>query len=198
MSHRLARGRRRTKGVSAVRIGYLSIRASDCDAGKIIETLPVRGDHRSAGRQCGSGDDEVVGPSRASGFADGDQQFGVHAGNCEVVADDRQAVDDVVEELAPRTSAFAGGDLDPHAEFGDGDRGNGGLVVVVDQVVQVERCAFDLDEDVRVQQEQCQNRSSVVSWSRMATSSPLQSVSSRCRRRSAFASAPVAAMAGSS
>ena len=184
--------------VAAVRIGYLSGRASDFDAGKMIETLPVRGDHSPASRPCGSGDDEVVGTSRASGFADRDQQFGVHAGNCEVVADDRQAVDDVIEELAPRTSTFAGRDLDSHAEFGDGDRGNGGPVVVIDQVVQVERCAFGLDEDVGVQQEQRQNRSSVVSWSRNATSSPLQSVSTRWRRRSAFASAPVAAIAGSS
>lgn len=139
-----------------------------------------------------------MGTSLTAGCADCDQQFGVRASNCEVVADDRQAVDDVIEEPTPRTSTFAGRDPDPDAEFGDRDRGNGGLVVVIDQVVQVERCAFDFDEDVGVQQEQRQNRSSVVSWSRKATSSPLQSVSTRWRRRSALASAPVAAIAGSS
>jgi len=139
-----------------------------------------------------------VGASLATGFTDRDQQFGVRASNCEVVADDRQAVDDVIEELAPRTSTLAGRELDSDAEFGDRDRCNGGLVVVTDQVVEIERCAFGLDEDAGVQQEQRQNRSSVVNWFRKATSSPLQSVSTRWRRRSAFASAPVATIAGSS
>ena len=187
---------------STVRSGssdrIVSGRASDFDAGKIIETLPVRGDHRPASRPCGSGDDEVVGTAWAAGFASRDQQFGVHTSNCAVVADDRQAVDDVFEKGASPTSTFAGRDVDSHAEFGDGDRSNGGLVVVIDQVVQVERCAFCLYEDVGVQQEQRQNRSSVLSSSRNATSSPLQSLSTRWRRRSAFASAPVAATAGSS
>ena len=176
----------------------MSGRASDFDAGNIVEALAVGGDQRPAGRPCGRGDDEVMGALRAAGFEERDQQFGVDASNCQVIANDRQAVDDVIEKLAPRSSTFTGRDLDSYAELGDGDRGNRGLVVVIDQVVQVERGAFGLDEDVRVQQEQRQNLSSVVNWSRKATSSPLQSVSTRWRRRSAFASAPVAAMAGSS
>ena len=118
-----------------------------------------------------------MGTLRAARFEERDQQFGVDASNCQVIANDRQAVDDVIEKLAPRTSTFAGSDSDTYAELGDGDRGNRRLVVVIDQVVQVERGAFGLDEDVRVQQEQRQNRSSVVNWSRKATSSPLQSVS---------------------
>ena len=105
----------------------------DFDARKAIESLRVRGDNDPAGRQCSGGDDEVVGASRATGFADRDQQLCVCASDGEVVADDGQIVDDVIEELAPRTSTFAGRDLDPDAELGDGDGCNGGLVVVSDQ-----------------------------------------------------------------
>jgi hypothetical protein len=97
----------------------------DFDAGKAFESLHVRGDHDPAGRQCSGGDDEVVGTSRATGFADRDQQLGVCASDGEVVSDDRQIVDDVIEELAPGTSTFAGRDVDPDAELGDGDGCNG-------------------------------------------------------------------------
>ena len=184
--------------ISADRIGLSSGRVPDFDAGKSIESLHIRGDNDPASRQCSGGDDEVVGTSRVTGFADRDQQLGVRASDGEVVADDRQIVDDVIEELAPRTSTFAGRNLDTDAELGDGDGCNGGFVVVSDQYVQVERGAFGFDEDVGVQQEQRQNRSSAASWSRKAVISPLQSTSTRWRRRSAFASAPLAVFAGSS
>ena len=88
------------------------------------------------------------------------------SGNVEVVADDFHCLDDVVEKGPSRLSAFAGCSLD--AELGDCDGGHGGLVIVGDQSIEVEGRAFRIDEDVRFEQQERQNRSSIARLSRMA------------------------------
>lgn len=60
------------------------------------------------------------------------------ASNVEVIADDRHGVDEVVEERFACLSPLATGDVDAHAEFSDRDRRDCGLVVVLDQHVQIE------------------------------------------------------------
>jgi hypothetical protein len=136
--------------------------------------------------------------SGSTGGSDGDEQFRVCVSDTDVVSDDRQTADDVVEELAAGALPFAGGDPDPDAQFRNRDGSDRGFVVVSDQCVEVELCSLRFDQDVGVQEEQGQNRSSVLSWSRSAATSPLQSVSTRCRRSTAFAAAPFVAAAGSS
>lgn len=74
-----------------------------------------------------------------TGLAHGDEQLGVRSSDLDVVADDRQRLDDVVEERLSRLSPLSGGDVDADAELGDRDGGNGGLVVVGDEFVQVQR-----------------------------------------------------------
>jgi hypothetical protein len=63
----------------------------------------------------------------------------VRSSDVDVVADDGQCLDDVVEERLSRLSALARGDVDADAELGDRDGSNGGLVVVGDEFVEVQR-----------------------------------------------------------
>lgn len=59
-------------------------------------------------------------------------------GDIDVVTEDRKAGHDVVEERSSGLAALAAGDLDTDAKFCDRDRGDGGLVVVGDERVEVE------------------------------------------------------------
>ena len=97
----------------------------------------------------------------------------------EVVADNGYVVDDVVQERTSRLSAHAGGDLDPHSEFGDRDRSDRNLIIVGNQCVEVEDGWFGVDEDIGVEQEKRQNRSSSVTSSRRASISSRQARSIR-------------------
>ena len=137
-------------------------------------------------------------PTGSTGLSHRHEQLGVRARDFDVVADDRKRLDDVVEERLSRVPARTGGGFDADAELGDRDDCNGGLVVVGDQFVQVQGRSFGVDEDVGVQQEERQNRSSTVRSSRMACISLPQARSTRWRRSRAFAAAPVVPVAGSS
>ncbi len=80
-----------------------------------------------------------MGATWSVGLAHGDEQLGVRSSDVDVVADDGQCLDDVVEERLSRLSALSGGGVDADAEFGDRDGSDGGLVVVEDELVRVER-----------------------------------------------------------
>jgi hypothetical protein len=116
-----------------------SARPPDPNAGQVVEAGPVRGDDDPASCERGGGDDEVVGATWSAGFAYGYEQLGVRSSDVDVVADDGQCLDDVVEERLSRLSALARGDVDADAELGDRDGSNGGLVVVGDEFVEVQR-----------------------------------------------------------
>lgn len=163
----------RVRAVVVVRC-KLSGRSPDDDTGQVIEARRVGRDDHSAGGDRGGGDDEVVGASWSPSLSYRDEECGVCTCDVEVVTDDRQAGDDVIEECLSRLSALAGGDLNAYSEFSDRDRGDGGLVVVSDQRIEVEDRSFGVDKDVGVEQQQCQNRSCTVRSSRKASISWLQ------------------------
>jgi hypothetical protein len=80
-----------------------------------------------------------VGATWSAGFAHGYEQLGVRSSDFDVVADNGQCLDDVVEERLSRLTALSGGGVDADAELGDRDGSNGGLVVVGNEFVQVQR-----------------------------------------------------------
>jgi hypothetical protein len=173
-------------------------RPSNDDVRQVLEAAAVGRHHHSIGGECRCSDDQVVGAAGPTGLAYRDQQAGVGVGDVDVVAEDGKCVDEVIEERLACLPALAGCGFDADSELGDRDRGDGGLIVVGDQCIELERCPLRFDEDVGVEQEQRQNRSSTVSAARSAWTSLFQTGSTRCRRSKAFASAPVIALAGSS
>ncbi len=163
------------RGYGCVRSGW----SLDDDTRQVIEAGSVGRDDDPAGGDGSGGDDEVMRATRSACLSHRHEKLGVRSSDVETVVDDRQGVDDVVEERLSRLSAFASRDLDAHAEFSDRDRSDGGFVVVSDQCVQVEDRSFGVDEDVGVEQEQRQNRSCTVRSSRSALTSSLQARSIR-------------------
>ncbi len=140
----------------------ISRRASNVETGEVVEAEPIRRDNGPSRRDGGGSNDQVVSSARASGRSDGNEELGVRTSGTEVVPDHRQAGDDVVQELAPRALTLPAGDPDPDAEFGDRDRSDGRFVVVRDEFVEVDPVSLGPDQNVRVEQEQRQNRSSAV------------------------------------
>ena len=159
----------------------------DQDAGQAVETSSIGSDDNPAGSNGSGRDDEVVGAAPSARLADRHEELSVGPSDIEVIVDDRQRRDDVFEERATRLPALAGGNLYTDPELGDRDGSDRRLVIVGDQSVEVERGSFSLDQDVRVEQEQGQNRASPVSSSRSALTSSPHARSMRWRRRSALA-----------
>ena len=63
------------------------------------------------------------------------------------------------------------GELDPHDEFGDGDRGDGHFVVVGDELFERRSRAVGVDQDGGVEEQSAQGRVSVSSSSLAAAMS---------------------------
>ena len=97
--------------------------------------------------------------------------------NVKVVGNDREGRDDLVEKGLASRPAPAGSDLYSDAELGDCDGGDGWFVVVSDERVEIEDVTLGVDQDVRVEQQRSQNRSSV-------TRKPRSSATSRAHSRS--------------
>ncbi len=85
-------------------------------------------------------------------LSNGDKQCRVRPRYPDVVADDWQRCDDVVEKQPPSGLAFARCDLDAYPELGHSDRGDGGFVIVANQVVEIESVSLDIDQHTRVEQ----------------------------------------------
>jgi hypothetical protein len=94
---------------------------------------------RAPGGPSGGGDDQVVSASRPAAGAGGDQELRVAPGHLEVVGQHRERRDEILEERPARRASPSRGELDTHTELGDRDRRDGRFVVVMDQVVQVQR-----------------------------------------------------------
>jgi len=139
-----------------------------------------------------------MGATGPAGSAHCHQHGGVGESDLDVVADDGQRGEDVVEEGPTRLTPLAPRDLDADTQLGDGDGGDRRLVVVADQAVEIDVLAFGPDEDVRVEQQERQNRSSVVTCSRSSATSWAQPGSTGCRRSSRLTSAPDTEAAGPS
>jgi hypothetical protein len=78
--------------------------------------------------------------------------------------------------------------LDADRELGEGDGGDGDVVVVTDQVIEVCCRSLCVHEEGRVEEQQAHGRVSASSRSRTTSRSRAQPASGRCRRRSVFAS----------
>ena len=92
-------------------------------------------------------------------------------GDLEVVGDDRQSIDEVVEKGSPRLPTSSRRDLDADAELGDRDSRHRGLVVVGDHGIEIDAEMLGVDEGARVEQQQCQNRSSAIRLRRSSAAS---------------------------
>ena len=96
-------------------------------------------------------------------------------GDIEVIDQHRHVGHDVVQKGLPSGVLLALRQLDPDAEFGDGDGGDGDVVVVGNDVIQVAAGTFRVDQEGRVKEEPPQDRSSTSTSSRSAASSVAQS-----------------------
>jgi len=84
-------------------------------------------------------------PSGSALATHGDKQLGVGCSDHGVVVDDWDDICDVVDELLARHSVAAVGQMDADEKLGDGDGGDG-HVVVVDQALKRRPRAVGVDE----------------------------------------------------
>jgi hypothetical protein len=120
------------------------------------------------------------------------EQLGMGAGDLEVVVLDRDRSDDRVDQRLPTRPVGLVGQLDPHQQLGDGDRGDDDVVLVTDQVVEPDLPALAGDQDGRVEDQPVQFRSSSVTVPRSMASSSGHDGSAACSRRSCLTSSPLA------
>ncbi len=119
-------------------------------------------------------------------------------GDFDVVVENRDGGDHIFDVRGSRGPVPARCEQGTHSEFGNGDRGDGHVVVVIDGVVEIIIGSLGVDEKRGIEQESAHVRSSISSSPRTASRSFAQSVSRRWRRRSAFTSAPRPPLIGSS
>jgi hypothetical protein len=168
------------------------------DAGEVVETGEIGSDDCSGGRQRRGGDDQIMRAPGPAGAPHGGEQCGVSPRDIEVIRNDREHLEQVLDERLPIQLSPARCELDSDTELCCSDRCDRWLVRVGDQSIEIELATLDGDQHARVEQERGQNRSSVTSCDRSSATSSLQAESMRCRLRTSFARAPVATRAGSS
>jgi hypothetical protein len=128
----------------------------------------------------------------------GDEQLGVNGGDGGVIDHDRDEASHVIDESLAATSAPSIDQFDADEQLGDGDRGDGDLIVVSDGIIEREARAVGVDEKGRVQEQPAQGLASISSSDRTEATSLAKPGSTRCRRSSALTSAPVPVVTGSS
>jgi hypothetical protein len=124
--------------------------APDGDAGEVPKRRRVGRDNGAVRGLGGGGDDELVGTSREALPADGHEEFGVGGGDIEVVAQNGHCDHDVVDERLPASTLSTLRQLDADAEFGHGDRRDGDVVLVGDQLVEVVARPLRANQERRV------------------------------------------------
>jgi len=130
------------------------------DVREVAERRGVGRDDRAVGGPGGGGDDEVVSSSGDALATDGHEQGGVGGGDIEVVAQDRNSRDDVVHERLTPGAASSSRQLDADAQFGHRDRGDGDVILVRNEIVEVIAGSLRIDEEGRVEEQPAQDRSS--------------------------------------
>jgi hypothetical protein len=85
-----------------------------------------------------------------------------------------------------------------HQQLGHGHGGDGDVVVIGDDRIQISGAAFGIDQEGRVHQQPAQCRSSTDSSLRVSASSSAQPASGSWRRKAALAASPRPRPAGSS
>ncbi len=151
----------------------------DRHPGEISERRRISRHDDSAGCKSGGRDDQVVRPAGSPLTSGGRQQEGVRPGDRQVVVDDRDVGRDVVDEALPSVSVSCGRKLYADKKLGDGDRGNGDVVLVADGLIDRGPGAFEIDEEGGVEEEPCQGRRSISSSSRTDATSRANAASGR-------------------
>ena len=132
----------------------------DGDVREIAKGRGVGGDNGAVRGRCGGGDDEIVRSSRDALSTDRDQESGVGGSDIEVVAQDRNSRDDVVHERLAPGAVPAFGQLNSDAQFGHRDCGDGYIVFITDQLVEVVARPLRIDQERRIEEQPVQDRSS--------------------------------------
>ena len=70
----------------------------------------------------------------------------------QVVGQYGNRIDKIGEESLPPRATSSGGDRNAYAQFGNSDRGDCGVVDIVDEAVEVERPSLCSDEDAGIEQ----------------------------------------------
>jgi hypothetical protein len=164
---------------------------------KVGESRVVSGHDRPSCRPCSRGDNKVMRSSRPTLAAHRDEQLCMGFCDVEVVVEDGDRRDHVVDEALPPHSRCPSRQLDADFQLGNRDRRDCNVVIVRDRVTRRVPGAFSVDEVRRVEKKSRQCRSSMVTSSRIASSSPRQDRSTACLRSIVFTSEPCPAVIGS-
>jgi hypothetical protein len=134
--------------------------AADGDAGKVLEGGGVSREDSAAGSPRGGGDDQVVRSSWETLPPDGYEQLSVGGGDVEVIGQDLERRRDVIHERLALSALLPVSQLDPNQQLGHGDRRDGDVVVVGNELVKVVARPLGVDQERGVEQEPGQDRSS--------------------------------------
>src|SRR5665213_4365790 len=99
------------------------------------------------------------------------QQVGMGASDGQVVGLDGDGVEDTADKRGPFVAVSSVGEVDPRKELRCTDGGDGHVVVIIDDPVQVLAGAFGGDQDFAVQDQSCHERSCVRNDALIAASS---------------------------
>lgn len=112
--------------------------------------------------------------SGSAGAPDGCEKCGVGPRDVDVVRDDREHLEQLLDERSAIQPSPPRCELDSDTELCCGDGSDRGLVIVGDQSIEIEPSSLDGDQHARVEQEGGQNRSSVTSCDRSSATSSRQ------------------------
>lgn len=120
---------------------------SDDHTGQVAVSEVVGGDDLALCGVCGGRDDQVMGAAGSPLAAYRNEQFGM--GSCDggVIVDNRDRFFDLVDELLAVGLVSIIGKQDPDQQLGDGDRGDGYFVFVVDQLIERRLGAVGVDQE---------------------------------------------------
>lgn len=147
-------------------------------------------------RRGGRRDDQVVGAPRRPGSTGMGEERAVGVGHDEVVRLDRKGVEYRLDEPPPFLAATPPREVDPDPQLGDGDRGDGDVVVIADQLFQDAPAALGVDQDRGVEDQSRQGSVPGPTLSLRSRSSAAQSESGRFARSASFSALPVPPRAG--
>ncbi len=166
------------------------------NARQIVEPRGVRRDDRTGADTRGRRDEEVVRTARASRRSNVGEKLGVAARDFEVVRLDRNRREHTVDERAACGLVPVVREVNANDQFCGGDRCDGDIVLVADDLVQGTACPLGCDQDRGVEDQAFQRRVSGASEARSSRSSAGQLGSAGRDRSMPLTSRPEVAAAG--
>jgi len=160
------------------------------DARQIFESPTVRTDNCPAMGSCCSGDDEIVRASGPTRSPHCHQQRRMISSYCGVIGKHRKRQSNIGDVGAAPLALGLRSQLYADLQLGNSDRCYGDVIIVVDQVIDVSRRSFGVDQKRRVEKQERHERSSISNKPRMASRSRSHCSSVGCRRSRSLASTP--------